>query len=206
MRPIGRAVSHPSARAGRVSGLLGRARAPEAVPERPAAGGASKRDPARTILAVVLVVAVVAALIYVKVYLGLSVVVVDGRSMLPTLQTGDLVFVLRHHGAIRVGDVVVYRYTGFFYGYYLKGALIIHRVVYIYSHNGVECYVTKGDNNPVVDPGYPQLCGSAEFNGTVVSGVPASDIVGVVAGGSEPIAIPYLGGLSLAFRPVEGPT
>ena len=153
-----------------------------------------------------LVVVLAAAIVYSEVYLGLAVVVVDGKSMLPTLQTGDLVLVIKHYSSIRVGDVIVYRYTGFFYGYYLENAMIIHRVVYIYRNNGVTCYVTKGDNNPVYDPGSSSVCGSIEFNGTVVSGVPASDVVGVVVGGSEPVVIPYLGGLSLALRPIKGPT
>ena len=169
-----------------------------------AKGGSSGR--AKVLAALVVVALAVAAAAYAEAYLGLSVVVVDGRSMLPTLQTGDLVLVIRHYSSIKVGDVIVYRYTGFFYGYYLKDALIIHRVVYIYRNNGVTCYVTKGDNNPVYDPGYPNVCGSIEFNGTVVSGVPASDVVGVVLGGSEPLVIPYLGGLALALRPVKGPT
>ena len=171
-------------------------------------GGATtkSRFPRKLKALAVLVVMLAAAVVYSEVYLGLAIVVVDGKSMLPTLQTGDLVLVVRHYSSIRVGDVIVYRYTGFFYGYYLENALIIHRVVYIYRNNGATCYVTKGDNNPVYDPGYPNVCGSIEFNGTVVSGVPASDVVGVVVGGSEPVVIPYLGGLSLALRPIKGPT
>jgi signal peptidase len=153
---------------------------------------------------VIAVVTVVAAL---HVALGLDVVVVDGNSMLPTLQTGDLVLIAKENPtAISVGDVIVYTYTGFFYGVYLSNAYIIHRVIYIYYNNGVLCFVTKGDNNPLPDPGFPQYCGYVSINGTNVSGVPYWKVVGVVVGGRTPIAIPFIGSLSIALRPPSGPT
>ena len=152
---------------------------------------------------IVIVVAVTVA----HVSLGLTAVVVDGRSMLPTLQSGDLVFVIKAAPSqIKVGDVIVYRFTGYFYGYYLQNALIIHRVIYVYNHGNTLCFVTKGDNNPIPDPGYPQYCGLVEINGTPVSGVPYNDVVGVVVGGQDPIAIPYIGSLSLELRPQPGVT
>lgn len=180
---------------------------------------------------VILIIVLVSATYYAHATLGLSAVVVDGKSMLPTLQTGDIVFIISPKDAnITVGDVVVYRYTGYFYGYYLYNALIIHRVIYIYHHDGIECLVTKGDNNLVPDPGYPSVCGyvtitinetqtpggpvgyategpgSAVAGEVRVSGVPINYVIGVVIGGSRPIAIPYIGSLSLILRPVKGPT
>ncbi len=151
--------------------------------------------------------AIVGVTVLAHVSMGLTAVVVDGRSMLPTLQSGDLVFVVRVPPTqIEVGDVIVYRFTGNFYGYYLGNVLIIHRVIYIYYHNGTLCFVTKGDNNALPDPGYPQYCGYVEVNGTMVSGVPYSLVLGEVVGGERPIAIPYIGSLSLELRPQPGVT
>ncbi|MGC9071172.1 MAG: signal peptidase I [Acidilobus sp.] len=137
----------------------------------------------------------------------LTVVVVDGRSMLPTLQSGDLVFVVKVPPSdIRVGDVIVYRFTGNFYGIPLNNVLIIHRVIDIYYHNGTLCFVTKGDNNQLPDPGYPSYCGYVSLYGTDVSGVPYWFILGKVIGGRTPFTIPYVGALSLIMRPQQGVT
>lgn len=153
-------------------------------------------------LAVVAIVVIVAFFLYLHVAYGLQAVVVDGISMLPTLQSGDVVFIVHVNPTdINVGDVIVYRFTGNFYGIYLSNALIIHRVIYKYYYNGVLCFVTKGDNNPLPDPGYPSLCGTVDANGTEVSGIPYYYVYGVVVGGSQPLVIPYVGGLSLMFNP-----
>ncbi len=156
---------------------------------------------------ILVVAALIVVIVIAHVGLGLTAVIVDGRSMLPTLQSGDLVFVVRAlPSQIKVGDVIVYRFTGNFYGYYLQKALIIHRVIYIYYHGDTMCFVTKGDNNPLPDPGYPGYCGFVEVNGTAVSGVPYNVVVGVVVGGKDPIAIPYIGSLSLELKPEPGIT
>ncbi len=71
----------------------------------------------------------------------ITIAVVEGSSMEPTLQTGDLVIVLRKISVndMSIGDVVVYR----------RGStLIIHRIVMIEGNT----VITKGDNNWVVDP------------------------------------------------------
>lgn len=71
----------------------------------------------------------------------ITLAVVEGNSMEPALQTGDVVIVIKRISIrdISVGDVVVYR---------RGGALIIHRVVAV--SDGI--LITKGDNNPLVDP------------------------------------------------------
>ncbi|MGC9209888.1 MAG: signal peptidase I [Acidilobus sp.] len=138
---------------------------------------------------------------------SVTVVVVDGRSMLPTLQSGDLVFVVKvPPTSIRVGDVIVYRFTGIFYGIPLNNVLIIHRVIYVYYHNGTLCFITKGDNNQLPDPGYPSYCGYVNIGGVEVSGVPYKFVIGEVVGGKTPLAIPYIGALSLIMRPQQGVT
>src|SRR4051812_11175669 len=70
-----------------------------------------------------------------------SFAVVDGASMLPRLQRGDLV-VLRQAHTYRVGDVVAYDSR-------LLHRVVLHRIVRI-DHGR---YVFKGDNNTWLDPG-----------------------------------------------------
>lgn len=69
-------------------------------------------------------------------------VIVSGKSMLPTLEAGDLV-VTQHRNSYRPGDVVAFR---------VKERLVIHRVV---DGNGVDGYRMQGDNNSAVDPWRP---------------------------------------------------
>ena len=70
---------------------------------------------------------------------------VDGISMLPTLEEGDLVVVQNSpFGDLTLGDVIVYDPPCS-----VTGASVIHRVVG-FSGGGV---VTKGDNNNYADPG-----------------------------------------------------
>ena len=70
---------------------------------------------------------------------------VDGTSMLPTFEEGDLV-VVDHvpFTSLHIGDVIVYSPPCS-----LNGASVIHRVV----QNTSQGFVTKGDNNPYTDPG-----------------------------------------------------
>ena len=117
------------------------------------------------------------------------IAVVEGISMEPTLHTGDMVFLEKKApGDIRPGDIVVYKG---------RGRYIIHRVIRVFKYNyhgSLEtCYVVKGDNNPVPDPGFPQ-CGGR--------GIPYEAIMGVVVSAKPgvPIKVPYLGGISVALR------
>lgn len=102
-----------------------------------------------------------------------TLAVVEGTSMEPTLQSGDLVLVIKRVSLddISLGDVIVYR----------RGrSLIIHRVVRI--EDGT--IITKGDNNLLLDPP-----------------VRFSDVVGkVLEIGGNIVKIPLIGYLTLFFR------
>lgn len=74
--------------------------------------------------------------------LPVTLVIVSGRSMLPTLQVGDLVVGVK--SSFRVGDVVIWCASPTY--------CVIHRVIKI-SGNVI---VTKGDNNPAPDPPIPK--------------------------------------------------
>jgi len=68
---------------------------------------------------------------------------VDGTSMLPTLEGGDLVVIQGVSvSAVQVGDIIVYGPPCS-----LVGTSVIHRVVNITSQG----LITKGDNNPGTD-------------------------------------------------------
>jgi signal peptidase I len=69
-----------------------------------------------------------------------SVITVQGRSMLGALEPGDLVLTGRQ-AEYRVGDVIVFRSQN------LSGAVVIHRIIDIADGR----FVTKGDNNGFVD-------------------------------------------------------
>jgi|Deesub1362B_J571_1020462.scaffolds.fasta_scaffold23399_2 signal peptidase len=103
--------------------------------------------------------------------------VVEGRSMEPLLQTGDLVLVIRSGAdGITVGDVIVYRKS--------DGSFIIHRVVQIKKNGNMVYFVTKGDNNRFEDPPIPE-----------------ESVIGKVAGVNHMVfKIPLLGYISLAFK------
>lgn len=113
------------------------------------------------------------------------IAVVNGKSMFPTLREGDIVFVYKPKPQdIRVNDVVVYRKT--------DGIYVIHRVIEVIEIKtpyGVNYYyVTKGDNNPVRDPGrisYDELSGVVfKINGMIFK-------------------IPYLGYISIWFNEIR---
>ncbi len=89
---------------------------------------------------VLLVVVMIALAFYVtSAWLGLSLRVVKGSSMVPTLQEGDLVIVMRvDPGEIEVDDIIVYT---------VGGEEVIHRVI---GKEG-DIVFTKGDNNPLPD-------------------------------------------------------
>lgn len=108
-----------------------------------------------------------------------TLAVVEGKSMEPTLQTGDLVLVVKVSPEnIRVGDVIVYKKP--------DGTFIIHRVIKIKNVDNQFYYVTQGDNNPIPDG----------------PGIPYGNVIGkVVSVGNAPIKVPAIGYLSLMFRP-----
>ncbi|BAN90594.1 signal peptidase I [Aeropyrum camini] len=142
---------------------------------------------ARALQLVATILIVLTAMLYIAgILYGAGFAVVQGRSMEPILHSGDLVVIVGEDG-YSVGDIVVYR----------KGdRLIIHRVVAVYQgDSGLECYVVKGDNNPITDMGDPVRCGPASIEGVGYAvGVPGDAIVGkVLEVSGVPIKIPYIG-------------
>ncbi|MEM0025067.1 MAG: signal peptidase I [Zestosphaera sp.] len=100
----------------------------------------------------------------------LTLAVVEGKSMEPLLWTGDVVVVYKS-SEIRVGDVVIYE---------SRGSYVIHRVIEVRSN----CYLIKGDNNPI-----PDGC------------IPKELIAGkVLSIGNSVIKIPGVGYLTLLMR------
>lgn len=77
-----------------------------------------------------------------------TVVVVSGNSMEPTLSSDDMVFA-RAADSYAVGDVVVYPVSTGGVG---DGRLVIHRII---GGNGVDGFVTRGDNRASDDPWNP---------------------------------------------------
>jgi signal peptidase I len=88
-------------------------------------------------------VAAIVVLILVAYFIQTDTRRVDGTSMLPTLQSGDLVVVQSvQFSDIKVGDIIVYNgicSTG--------GESVIHRVVMVEGAG----LITRGDNNPGTD-------------------------------------------------------
>ena len=120
--------------------------------------------------------------------LPLLLVVVEGRSMVPTLWTGDIVFVVKAApDEIKEGDIIVYHAIS-------DGHLVIHRVVKVNRIGDNYYYVTKGDNNMLPDNMMPSL--------EPATGIPYSRVVGVVVsieigGRSYVLRLPLLGYLSI---------
>jgi signal peptidase len=147
----------------------------------------------KALMAVMLSFVAVILVLYVYTIAIGGFAVVNGRSMEPLLHTGDLVF-MKKGGSIEVGDIIVYKDR--------TGKFIIHRVVASYTYKGTKCYVTKGDNNPYPDTGYPGICRKpVHVEGGIGYGVPEDKVVGVVMGiGGNPVKIPYLGALTLVYK------
>lgn len=77
-----------------------------------------------------------------------SYIFVSGTSMLPTLETGDLVITMAA-GEYAIGDVIAFRIPD---GEPGAGALVIHRIVGGAAAGG---FVTRGDNLQGVDEWHP---------------------------------------------------
>ena len=93
-------------------------------------------------------------------YLGYAYPV-EGRSMLPTIREGDLVFIVpASTKEVQVGQIIVYH----------RGEMcIIHRVIEKIVSDNLVLLKTKGDNNPVPDP---VLVSDSMLNGVVVVHLP----------------------------------
>lgn len=114
----------------------------------------------------------------------LMLAVVRGRSMIPLLRQGDIVFIVRTKPEeIKNGEIIVFRGRG--------GELIIHRVVDIVFINNTYYYVTKGDNNP----------GPDVWHFGNMPGIPFDKVVGKVVDINDfVLKIPYIGEITLMFK------
>ena len=110
-----------------------------------------------------------------------SYVVVDGSSMEPTFEDGDLVLV-RDEESYAHGDVIAYRAGGHF----RDPTRIIHRIVGDRTGGG---YVTQGDNRDRTDPWFPT---DDDIIGRSWMHVPLAGQGAVLV--SQPQAIAVLGG------------
>jgi signal peptidase len=131
-------------------------------------------------------VLILVALVFIVTYGGMAVakiimntespiMVVPSRSMVPTLNVGDIVFVRGvDPNTITVGTIIIFQSPG--------GSIdIIHRVIGITRVGGTLYFQTKGDNNPGPDPWSP--------------GVPEQNVKGVLVG-----KVPYVGYVTLTLQ------
>ncbi|MEM4507509.1 MAG: signal peptidase I [Acidilobaceae archaeon] len=126
---------------------------------------------------------------------GGGVAVVSGRSMEPTLHTGDVVIYINSSPKeLKEGDVVIYE---------SNGDLVIHRIVYKYEVGSRTCFVIQGDNNPRPDVGDPESC--PPTTAYPVYGIPEEWIRGkVVDAGGYVLKVPYIGILTLMLHELLG--
>ena len=110
------------------------------------------------------VITFVIVLIVLSLVKTLMFAVVEGKSMEPVLQTGDLVVIIKESPkALKIGNVVVYERP--------DGEFIIHRVVKILKLGDNLIIIPKGDNNTVPDGEIPSswIIGEVlEINNAVV--------------------------------------
>jgi len=73
---------------------------------------------------------------------------VEGNSMHPTLENGDLIVVYREDfKSLKVGDIIVFNSP-------VYNVRVVHRIKDIRFVDGEMVLITQGDNNRVPDPGY----------------------------------------------------
>ncbi len=112
--------------------------------------------------------------------------IVSGQSMEPTYGSGDLVISIKQ-SSYEPGDVLSYMVPA---GQPGEGGRVIHRVFSIDSSSGEASYITKGDNNPNLDP---WRFSADDVMGKALLHIPA---VGAVLGGvSNPIVVGLASGL-----------
>ena len=79
---------------------------------------------------------------------GVRTLYVVSGSMEPSISKGDLVLASENYGGLTEGDVVVYKARWF------NNESVLHRIISSRTDSdGNKFYRTKGDNNPVNDPG-----------------------------------------------------
>ncbi len=136
---------------------------------------------------------VILLILKVVLHTEIPIAAVASGSMLPTLERGDLVFVMGTSPKdIKVGDIIVYHSC--------QGPYIIHRVIAIKYINNTYYFVTKGDDNPGTDYWLGQFVDCA--TGKPLPGVPQSRVAGkVITVGGYVIKVPYLGYVALIAFP-----
>ena len=122
-----------------------------------------------------------------------SYVFVSGVSMLPTLESGDLV-VLHEAERYAPGDVIAFRVPEGAPG---AGALVIHRIV---GGSAAEGFVMRGDNKSVADEWRPD---ADDVAGRLTVRLPGAGTV--LAWLRQPgVFAPLLAGLAVAFVMLGG--
>jgi signal peptidase I len=91
-------------------------------------------------------------------FFGYSVQYVETESMVPTLPAGSVLLTRKvsspsdikvgYKGSGSEGDIITFYYTDSQY----SNILVTHRAVETFEKNGIQYYVTKGDNNTYKDP------------------------------------------------------
>lgn len=121
----------------------------------------------RIMAAISVPVILVVMILWVMPVLGWRLCRVEGHSMEPAFQNGNMA-VMRRAGTYQVGDVVGYHSTE-------GGRVVFHRIVA--GSDGV--FIVKGDNNKSVDR---QAVTSDEIVGRCVLRIPGNAILVVTAG------------------------
>lgn len=123
----------------------------------------------------------------------LSLVMVSGQSMEPTMETGDLAVVF-DRDTYGVGDVVAFRPEGEVTG--SSGGMVIHRIVDGDAGSG---YLTQGDGNDWLDPWETS---PAQVAGRMVFFVPGAGHV--VSWLMDPVMLGALFAAATAFLVIIG--
>ena len=76
-----------------------------------------------------------------------GVYIIASKSMVPTLNFQDGIFIKRSHSGYQVGDVITFSSES-----YYEGKPITHRIIEKKKNKKEPIYITKGDNNSSVDP------------------------------------------------------
>lgn len=116
-----------------------------------------------------------------------ALTVVNGHSMEPTYETGDLVVSVKLP-RYRVGDVVSFAVPE---GQDGAGGRVIHRIVDVRTTAGGRTYTTQGDHNPQPDP---WRIGDADILGRAFAHVPRVG-VGLTPQGAPIVLAIALGGI-----------
>jgi signal peptidase I len=136
-----------------------------------------RHRPSKKILQAGIFLAVLTFVLGLPILAGTSVypfAVVDGNSMYPKLQDGDLVFFkgINPDTVLPNGTIILFiqSYTGIPQLDALTRPIVIHRIINsIVEPNGSILYQTKGDNNALGDPGF---VGSNHILGTPYEVIP----------------------------------